>query len=54
MIRLIQWLIYGHIHEWKTVRETKITDEKGKYFVGSKYLQKCIKCGELQSRTFYN
>lgn len=43
MIRLIQWLIFGHIHEWETM---ETVDLNGGGARGSRVKLKCKKCGD--------
>ena len=44
MIRLLQWLIFGHVHKWKQVDRTalKMTDSDE---VGTRVECVCERCG---------
>lgn len=54
MIRLIQWLIWGHVHEWETMGKTTVfegTEKKdGRLPRGTDYILKCKKCGDIKVR----
>jgi hypothetical protein len=47
MIRLIQWLIYGHIHKYEQVEAGNLTRE-GKVF-GKLYVMRCESCGKMKT-----
>ena len=46
MVRLIQFLIYGHIHEWDTVSYHRLTNDSGDE--GSRWILRCTKCGKTK------
>lgn len=51
MIRLIQWIIFGHIHKWEYVKDviytTRIYD--GEVIrKQTKYICKCVGCGKYK------
>ncbi len=43
MIRLIQWLIFGHVHEWETMKSVPLVD--GRLRIGDAVYLRCKKCG---------
>ncbi len=47
MIRLIQWLIWGHIHKWNTIFNTRLTLVDSK-MVGTRYILRCDHCGNIK------
>lgn len=51
MLRLIQFLISGHIHEWGLHKEGQIVD-KNKNVIGHWYHLYCKKCGEMKKEAF--
>lgn len=48
MIRFIQYLIFGHIHEWETIDDRPLTDEFGSK--GTRVRLKCKHCGEWKCK----
>lgn len=47
MIRLLQWIVFGHIHTWETIYDTKLRDrETGA--VGTRFVCRCKMCGEIK------
>lgn len=53
MIRLLQYLIFGHVHEWETVSETVLKDrtsDGGYGPVGQIKMLKCKNCGDWKCR----
>ena len=59
MLRLLKYLIYGHIHEWEILQEvplnivkTNIVGEETVVSKGTLYTLVCKKCGEM--KTFRN
>lgn len=44
MIRLLQWLIHGHIHEWETIEKCDLLQKDGTR-IGRIYYLRCRKCG---------
>lgn len=46
MIRLIQWLIFGHVHIWEHEDELDIVETRGGIPLGRAYVCKCKTCGE--------
>lgn len=56
MWRLIQLIIYGHIHKWKTLEKLKIyhpEHKPGDLPSGDRYIQQCEICGKVQKRNLY-
>lgn len=49
MVRLFQWLFFGHVHKWKTIetRELHVAETKSR---GSRHIQQCEKCGIVVKR----
>lgn len=48
MLRLIEWLIFGHIHQWETVTRNKLS---GSYnAVGVRIELRCTKCGNWKKK----
>lgn len=47
MLRLIEWLIRGHIHEWETINVQRLnySDDFGDNGTCSRYYLRCKKCG---------
>ena len=43
MIRLLQYLIFGHIHKWEDIADSRFTDGDGES--GSMVYCKCVTCG---------
>ncbi|MGV7033070.1 hypothetical protein [Methylobacterium symbioticum] len=55
MLQLLQWLLFGHVHKWKTVRDVPLTelDDRGREVVtGRRYVQQCEYCGKVIKRDF--
>ena len=52
MITLIKWMFLGHLHKWKTIRETELDVKQGTEVVaiGMRYVQQCEKCGIVEKR----
>jgi len=49
MIRLIQWLIFGHVHKYEEVEQADFTDcHRGKV-IGKSYILRCEGCGEMKA-----
>lgn len=46
MIRLIQFLIFGHIHKWETESVDPLTTSFGSR--GDRYILKCKNCGNVK------
>ncbi len=51
MLKLLQWLIFGHVHDWKLVGDGRVFDPIDIDFdhdslpVGKAYEYECRKCG---------
>lgn len=43
-------------HEWKTVKEIKVTEDgtDDTVCVGYRYIQQCVHCGEVRHKDCYN
>lgn len=55
MIRLLQWLIFGHVCEWKTIAKGNMYESgedrrSGDLPHGTWYHQQCTHCGTVVSR----
>lgn len=49
MLRLLQWLTYGHIHKWKIIKQERLEWEEGSSSgVCARYTLQCEHCGELR------
>ncbi len=49
MIRLISYLIFGHVHDFEIINETPVIDESG--HEGIRYIQRCRFCGKIKKDT---
>lgn len=47
MLRLLEWLVRGHVHEWETIKECRLnwTNDFGEHGTGTRYYLRCKKCG---------
>lgn len=47
MLRLLELLICGHIHEWETIGERRLTwsNDFGESGTGTRFYLRCRKCG---------
>lgn len=53
MIWLLQKLIFGHVHKWKTIEQADIYKEgakDGERRLGMVFIQKCEACGTVIRR----
>jgi hypothetical protein len=51
MIRLLQLLIFGHVHKWVTIKEGKFYDRpESSMPCGVVYYQQCEHCGKVIRR----
>jgi hypothetical protein len=49
MIRLIQWLIFGHLHRWQRLERVAVYDEDGpKLPVYIDWVCSCERCGAIR------
>ena len=52
MLRLFQWLVFGHVHKWKILEKRgltythrdRVTDR------GDRYVLQCERCGDVGKR----
>lgn len=54
MIRLLLWLVAGHIHHWKILSEVRheAQDSSGEtYATGRRFYLQCETCGDVKKRT---
>lgn len=51
MLRLLQWLLLGHVHEWKTTK-TQVLLVDGTKERGERWFQECKTCGKAVKRDF--
>lgn len=47
MLRLLELLLRGHIHEWETIHKKRLewTNDFGDSRIGTRYFLRCKKCG---------
>lgn len=47
MLRLLEWLIRGHVHEWEIIKEHRLewSDDFGSEGTCTRYHLRCTKCG---------
>lgn len=54
MMWLLQMLIMGHFHKWKTIENVALiqTEDSGRVVVGrgQRYIQQCETCGKVIKR----
>lgn len=51
MLRLLQLLIFGHVHKWKTIKEGNLYEtSKSAMPCGVVYYQQCEHCGKVIRR----
>lgn len=54
MLRLLQWLFIGHIHQWETIEKTRLFEstkvEDGCRPIGIRYTLRCKCCGDVKAR----
>lgn len=48
MLRLIQLLIWGHVHKWTVIYDGDLTGANGAR--GHRYHLQCEKCGDVKKR----
>lgn len=48
MFRLIQLLIFGHVHEWETITTARLQGEFGG--LGTRYHLRCKECGAVKKK----
>jgi hypothetical protein len=50
MKRLLELILFGHIHKFRVIKEEKVIDT----FIneGWRYVQECECCGQLKKTTF--
>ena len=51
MLRIIQYLIFGHIHKWVTIKTGELVD--GGDVTGLWYDLKCEKCGDVKYKQYH-
>lgn len=44
MLRLLQFLLFGHVHKWEELGRSKLTNDFGG--VGTRFICRCEKCGK--------
>jgi len=51
MFRLIQFLIFGHVHNWETTDHISLDGTRDGKVVsnGSRFILRCTKCGIVKS-----
>ena len=50
MIRLIQFLIFGHWHKWKIIEKHSLWKNGYELSTGDLYYLQCEICGDVKSR----
>lgn len=54
MLRLLQFVFFGHIHHWKILRHTQLNDWDSKTGQilgrGQRIVLQCERCGNVKSR----
>lgn len=52
MLRLIQLLIFGHIHKWKILEQGSLTvhNDFGPPSKGDRYIYQCENCGKVKKK----
>jgi len=45
MLRLVQWLIFGHIHHWEILSSGDLFNSVNKRSIGIWWQLRCTKCG---------
>lgn len=45
MLRLLQWLIFGHIHEYEIVETKRVTQGEDRF---TTYILRCKHCGKMK------
>ena len=45
MLRLLQWLIFGHAHHWETLDFGTVHSRKDALSCGRWFHERCTKCG---------
>ena len=56
MIRLLQLIIFGHIHQWEILGKTRVFESetiKDDLPIGIKYVLQCKHCGEMKKFETY-
>lgn len=56
MLRLIQWLIFGHIHHWVVTEERNLAGESWEgesAIIGKTVYLQCGKCGTVRRRDLW-
>lgn len=48
MMRLLQWLFWGHVHQWETIGVGNVTDMG--HIIGLWFHERCTKCGHNRYR----
>jgi hypothetical protein len=50
MLRLLQWLIFGHVHKWTIVKESRLnySDDFGSSGSCTRYTLQCEICGNMK------
>ena len=49
MIRLLRWLLLGHVHQWVTESKHNLVGANGDGR-GIRYALRCTKCGDVKKR----
>ena len=47
MFRLIQFIIFGHLHKWETI-DTSVLNMEHSTVRGTRYTLRCANCGKVK------
>lgn len=52
MLRLLQWIVMGHVHRWKVRSEGNLNHTRKGQIVetGSRFILQCERCGDVVKR----
>lgn len=51
MIKLLQFLLFGHVHKWKIIARCPIEYEGwGTYYKATRYTLQCETCGDIKAK----
>ncbi len=50
MIRLLQFLLHGHIHDYRILNELDITDKTGECLMKRIHFLQCATCGNIKAK----
>ncbi len=50
MVKILQWLFFGHIHEWEVIQILNRTGQTPSSIGGKIYVLQCKKCGNIKQK----